>query len=132
AYRIVHESLTNALRHGVGSAELALAHAGGAIDVEVTNPVAGGRADPGTADVGRALGDRDVVGLGGAVPAGAGEPLSPASSGTGLLGMRERAEALGGTFDAGTDTRADDDSGGATWRVRASLPLRDLTDEENR
>lgn len=129
AYRIVHESLTNALRHGVGSAELALAHAGGAIDVEVTNPVAEGRGDPVPVDVGRALAAPDVVGTGGPTPAEAGEPLAPASSGTGLLGMRERTEALGGTFDV---VEGADDSGGATWHVRASLPLHDLTDEENR
>jgi signal transduction histidine kinase len=122
AYRIVHESLTNALRHGAGSAELALADTGGTIDVVVTNPVAGGRAPAGP----------DVVGPGGPAPAGDDEPLAPVSSGTGLLGMRERAEALGGTFDAGTETTADAESVDATWRVRASLPLREPTDEENR
>lgn len=40
---------------------------------------------------------------------------SEAGTGTGLVSMRERAEALGGTFEAGPD--------GTGWRVRAILPL---------
>lgn len=44
---------------------------------------------------------------------GAKEP--EAGTGTGLVSMRERAEALGGTFEAGPD--------GPGWRVRAILPL---------
>ncbi|MFE3937591.1 two-component sensor histidine kinase, partial [Streptomyces goshikiensis] len=35
-------------------------------------------------------------------------------SGAGLVGMRERAELLGGRFDAG--------AAGPVWRVEASLP----------
>ncbi|MEU4452518.1 histidine kinase [Nocardioides sp. NPDC023903] len=38
-----------------------------------------------------------------------------AGTGTGLVSMRERAEALGGTFEAGPD--------GPGWRVRSILPL---------
>ncbi|MDF2848968.1 MAG: two-component sensor histidine kinase [Oerskovia sp.] len=46
------------------------------------------------------------------------EPLAPSlSARTGLLTMRERAEALGGTFRAGPT-----DAGGS-WTVRAELPL---------
>lgn len=45
-------------------------------------------------------------------------PLPPSlSARTGLLTMRERAEALGGTFRAGPT-----EAGGA-WTVRADLPL---------
>lgn len=43
------------------------------------------------------------------------EPAAEAGTGTGLVSMRERAEALGGTFEAGPD--------GTGWRVRAILPL---------
>lgn len=41
-------------------------------------------------------------------------PRAP-GSGAGLVGMRERAALLGGSFDAGPD--------GALWTVRAALPL---------
>ena len=43
------------------------------------------------------------------------EPPAEAGTGTGLVSMRERAEALGGTFEAGPD--------GPGWRVRSTLPL---------
>jgi signal transduction histidine kinase len=38
AYRILQESLTNALRHGSGTAEVALTYAGDALEIGVTNP----------------------------------------------------------------------------------------------
>jgi len=41
-------------------------------------------------------------------------PRAP-GSGAGLVGMRERAALLGGTFEAGPD--------GALWAVRAGLPV---------
>lgn len=44
----------------------------------------------------------------------AADPDRPRGSGAGLTGMRERAEALGGTFSAGLD--------GSCWRVRARIP----------
>jgi len=66
---------------------------------------------PGAAIVVRAQVDRDAVRL---VVDSAGPPRS--GSGLGLLGMRERAEALGGSCTAG--------AGGAGWLVRAELPLR--------
>ncbi|MDQ3575324.1 MAG: two-component sensor histidine kinase, partial [Actinomycetota bacterium] len=40
----------------------------------------------------------------------------PRSAGTGLVGMRERITALGGTVSAGRD--------GDGWRVEGSIPLR--------
>ena len=84
AFRIVQESLTNAARHAPGA------------PVEVT--------------VGGADGVEVVVAN--ALPPSASTP--PLSTATGLLTMRERAEALGGTLVAGpTDGR---------WVVRASLP----------
>jgi signal transduction histidine kinase len=87
AYRIVQESLTNALKHACpGRVTVALAQWDGALDVRVTSP----------------YGHRDG-------------PRAP-GSGAGLVGMRERAVLLGGTFEAGPD--------GGCWTVRAALPLR--------
>jgi signal transduction histidine kinase len=39
---------------------------------------------------------------------------APLDSGYGLVGMRERVDALGGTFDAGSDD--------GMWRIRAVIP----------
>lgn len=40
AYRVVQEMLTNALRHGAGTAEVELRHTPGALTVRTTNPLA--------------------------------------------------------------------------------------------
>ncbi|WP_329221067.1 histidine kinase [Streptomyces sp. NBC_01485] len=86
AYRIVQESLTNALKHAPpGRVTVALAQRDGVLDVRVRSP----------------YGHRDG-------------PRAP-GSGAGLIGMRERAALLGGTFDAGPE--------GAHWTVRATFPL---------
>ncbi|MEU1801427.1 histidine kinase [Streptomyces sp. NPDC019937] len=96
AYRIVQESLTNALKHaGPGRVDVTLTHsadgADGALEVRVTSP----------------LGERPA-------------PRAP-GSGTGLVGMRERVTLLGGTLDAGPAPGPS----GTVWRVRAALPLGD-------
>ncbi|MER5719891.1 histidine kinase [Streptomyces sp. NPDC002132] len=92
AYRIVQESLTNALKHASpGRVTVCLARRDGSLTVEVTSP----------------YGDRDG-------------PRAP-GSGAGLVGMRERTELLGGTFEAGPATAAL----GGLWSVRAALPLTD-------
>lgn len=87
-YRIVQESLTNTLRH-VG----ANAHA----SVTIT---------------------RDPEGLTVAVTDSGGatetSPEARDASGQGLNGMRQRAEAYGGTLDAGATSTG--------WRVRAHIP----------
>jgi signal transduction histidine kinase len=69
AYRILQEALTNAARHGSGTARIELAYDDTAIELTVTNPVAAvnGAARPG--------------------------------GGHGLVGMRERATLLGGDLD---------------------------------
>ncbi|MFF9280837.1 sensor histidine kinase [Streptomyces griseosporeus] len=86
AYRIVQESLTNALKHAApGRVTVSLARRDHCLTVTVTSP----------------FGDRDA-------------PRAP-GSGAGLVGMRERAALLGGTFAAGPD--------GELWTVRAELPL---------
>ncbi|GHB48458.1 two-component sensor histidine kinase [Streptomyces cirratus] len=87
AYRIVQESLTNALKHAApGEVTVRVGRAGpeGPLTVRVDSP----------------YGDRPG-------------PRAP-GSGTGLTGMRERTQLLGGEFAAG---RA-----GPVWRVRAALP----------
>ncbi|MFH9687710.1 sensor histidine kinase [Streptomyces sp. NPDC017413] len=95
AYRIVQESLTNALKHAApGPVVARLAQGDGMLTIEVTS-VFGSR--PG--------------------------PTAP-GSGAGLVGMRERVTLLGGTFDAGAEP-VDDGNGNGTkvWRVRAQLPV---------
>ncbi|WP_060883283.1 sensor histidine kinase [Streptomyces caniscabiei] len=75
AYRIVQESLTNALKHAApGRVTVALRRANGSLDIAVTSP----------------YGDRDG-------------PSAP-GSGAGLVGMRERVALLGGTFEAGPES----------------------------
>ncbi|EYR63641.1 histidine kinase [Actinotalea ferrariae CF5-4] len=73
-YRIVQESMTNALRHAPGAP----------VEVDVTAAPGGGV-------------ELRVANL---VPGSAGS-VAADGGGAGLLGMRERAERLGGAFDAG-------------------------------
>ncbi|UNO39914.1 histidine kinase [Streptomyces sp. MST-110588] len=95
AYRIVQESLTNALKHAApGEVTVALAHEdGGPLTVTVTSP----------------YGDRPG-------------PRAP-GSGAGLVGMRERIALLGGTFEAGPVAGPGAGPAGKTWQVRAALPV---------
>ncbi|TJZ46272.1 two-component sensor histidine kinase [Streptomyces piniterrae] len=76
AYRIVQESLTNALKHAApGEVRVRIAHErGGALTVTVSSPYA----------------DRPG-------------PRAP-GSGAGLVGMRERIALLGGAFEAGPES----------------------------
>jgi signal transduction histidine kinase len=85
AYRIVQEALTNAARYGAGGAEVSIRFGDRALEVTVTNPIG---ADPTETD-------------------------SP-EGGQGLIGMRERAQLLGGKLAVGADN--------GFWRVRAELP----------
>ncbi len=92
-YRIVQEGVTNVLRHStVAQARVRIGQDKGALLIEVL-------------DNGQA---RTATRTGG-------------GGGHGLLGMRERAAALGGTCEAGRMPE-----GG--WRVRARIPL----EEEHR
>ena len=89
AYRIIQESLTNAIRHaGPATATVRLSYGNDTLLIEVTDT---GRGVPGwprgTAGTGRAQG-------------GQAEPWH-AASGHGLAGMLERAAAAGGTLRAG-------------------------------
>jgi signal transduction histidine kinase len=87
-YRVVQEALTNVMRHAQGAtAAVQITSDATHVDVEVVNDGAG---RPGAASV--------------------------AGSHSGLVGMRERAESLGGSFEA----RAIAQGG---FRVHATLPL---------
>ena len=83
AYRILQEALTNAARHGRGSAEVEIDFGPSTLEVAVTNPT-----PPGSAA-------RD-------------------GGGHGIVGMRERAQLLGGSLEAGASN--------GFFRVRARLP----------
>jgi len=83
AYRILQESLTNALKHGGGSTDVDIWYDDGVVRLDVRSELRSG--DP-------------------AVP----------GSGAGIIGMRERAELLGGHLSAGPE--------GGSWWVRVELP----------
>ena len=93
AYRIIQESLTNTIRHaGPASATVSLAWSDDRLGLEVRDTGRGASASDGPA---------------GSAVSGAGH---------GLVGMRERALAAGGTFEAGS-------SPGGGFAVHAELPL---------
>jgi signal transduction histidine kinase len=85
AYRLLEEALTNALKHGTGSARVDVEHRDTSLRLRVVNPVR-----PAAGEAGR--------------------------TGHGLLGMRERAAAVGAVLDAGPVP-------GGAFRVEATLPL---------
>jgi signal transduction histidine kinase len=92
-YRIVQEALTNVVRHAHGAhAVVRVSRDDGQVVIDVSDD---GRGDP--AD---------------STPVGS----TPAGTGNGLRGMRERAQAAGGTLDAGPRP-------GGGWRVVATLPV---------
>jgi signal transduction histidine kinase len=96
AFRIVQEALTNIVRHaGAGAATVELTYGPHELTVQVDDDGRGRSASGGRREV------RALDGEGG---------------GNGIPGMRERALALGGTFDAGPRS-----TGG--FRVRAQIPL---------
>jgi signal transduction histidine kinase len=89
AYRVVQEALTNVTKHAPGTPA----------EVEIRY-------------------DDDVLRLGitDRAPAGTGARPPEARPGRGLVGIRDRVEALGGALEAGPDPQ-----GG--WSVRASIPV---------
>lgn len=95
-YRILQESLTNALRHGDGAATLDLDWGDATVDLLVTNVAAAPA--PASADAAVTV-----------VTHGDHQP----ERGHGIDGMRERAILAGGEFSIRE---------GATFRVRARLP----------
>ncbi|MGB2567878.1 sensor histidine kinase [Micromonospora citrea] len=106
AYRIIQESLTNAHRHAPGAAvAVRLRYDPDGVTIEVR--------DDGTPEPAEA--DGDVVPDGHTGPGTAPATGARPGAGLGLLGMRERAETVGGTFAAGPRP-------GGGWLVRAELP----------
>jgi signal transduction histidine kinase len=71
AYRILQEALTNAARHGDGSAQVEVTIGRTTLEVTVANPL------------------------------GQGGPVRGDGGGRGVIGMRERAALLGGSLEAG-------------------------------
>jgi signal transduction histidine kinase len=89
AYRIVQEALTNTLKHaGPATAEVIIRYDPEGVEVEVT--------DDGAGDHGR--------------------PITRGSGGHGLIGMRERAQLVGGSVNIGPRQ-------GHGYVVRARLPM---------
>jgi signal transduction histidine kinase len=98
AYRIVQEALTNAARHAPGcTATVQITYAGGTLTIEVDN-------------------DAPVPATVAARPAAARPPERDPGTGSGIAGMAERAQALGGTLQ--TARRPDGGFG-----VLATLPI---------
>ena len=92
AYRIIQEALTNAAKHATGEkVTVRMTWQPGWLDVNVSNPV-------------------------GAVARTSSAP-QPNGSGHGLIGMRERANAAGGTLSV--------DRGPDEFRIHASIPVID-------
>jgi len=101
AFRIVQESLTNAAKHGASApAELSLSYAAEALTVTVINLE---RVEPVP---------RPMVAAGWSA-----HPERPDAVGHGLIGMRERATASGGSLSARPD-------GHGAFRVVAVIPYR--------
>jgi signal transduction histidine kinase len=86
-YRVVQEALTNITRHAPGACEVTVAVAA----------------------------DRQVITVEVTDDAPPGAPRFHNTGGYGLVGMRERVEALGGTLNAGPGSRTG-------WSVLATLP----------
>ncbi|GAA2826102.1 sensor histidine kinase [Leucobacter komagatae] len=110
-YRIVQESLTNALRHArnVTFVEVRVSPTADDVTVRVTDNGRGG------------------AGLGAGPGPGLGSvPCSVPGSGVGLSAMRERARAFGGELSAGPLPAA---AGGASagWQTRVTLPRSGVT-----
>jgi signal transduction histidine kinase len=89
AYRIIQEALTNVIRHaGRATASIRLRYSAQKLEIDIRD-------------------DGDGQSLGNGAAGGAGY---------GLIGMRERAESLGGTFQAGPQP-------GGGFHVAATLPI---------
>jgi signal transduction histidine kinase len=108
AYRVVQESLTNVVRHAAASrAEVTVTHGDDRVVVEVTDDGKGLEPPPAVADRLRPADSPDDSDR---------QDRRSGRSGRGLVGMRERTRALGGSLEAGPRPE-----GG--FRVRASLPV---------
>ncbi|WP_425556907.1 sensor histidine kinase [Kitasatospora saccharophila] len=114
AYRIIQEALTNTHKHaGPASARVRLDFGPERLRITVEDDGRGAPADPDGAGPGRFDGTGAFGGTdpGGGTGAGPGE-----GTGHGMIGMHERARAVGGTLTAGPRSRRG-------FRVHAELPL---------
>jgi len=101
AYRVLQEALTNAHKHGTGTAHVSIGYTPSSVALVVQNPVKGAE----TSRAARAAAaDQDGYGI------------PPADIGHGLIGMRERAAAVGGVLHAG-------EGSDGQFRVEAILPV---------
>ncbi|QEV07428.1 sensor histidine kinase [Streptomyces prasinus] len=123
AYRIVQEALTNVTKHaGTGSARVRLAWHRDHVTVTVTDDGGGTRKAPGT-PTGRGARTVPVAPTGPGTSTGPGAPAVPGRPpGYGLIGMRERATAVGGQLSAGRRPE-----GGFLVSARLPLPPADDT-----
>ncbi|RCG32388.1 sensor histidine kinase [Sphaerisporangium album] len=104
AFRVVQEALTNVSKHaGEASTRVRITYGRRDLTVDVTDDGNGGRV-PGTRGAGATKGANGANGTG-----------EPTGTGHGLLGMRERALSVGGTFSVGP-------APGRGFRVHAVLP----------
>jgi len=85
-YRILQEALTNAIRHGDGAVDVHLAWLADRVDIDVRNTI-----------------PRDA------------DAAAEGSAGHGVIGMRERAQLVGGSLQA--------ERRGVQFVVHASLPI---------
>ncbi len=116
AYRIVQESLTNVLKHAQGAAaRIRLTRQAGALAIDITNTA--------RTPAGRVAAPTTPATAPGSTPTASsshhvGVSLAPTAvgAGHGLLGMRERVEAVGGELRTGPEP-----AGG--FGVHAVLPL---------
>jgi signal transduction histidine kinase len=121
AYRIIQESLTNAIRHaGPATAAVALTYGDAELRIEVTDTGRGSRAAGGHGSRSEGGGnessgerEREDSRNGGSGGSGSG---GTGAGGHGLIGMRERAASVGGTIEAGPGRERG-------YRVLARLPL---------
>lgn len=117
AYRVIQEALTNVRKHaGPGAeAEVSVVRAGRNVEITVIDDGAGGNTGTST---GTSTGISTSTGTGNGTGNGSDEGRSPSErgGGHGLLGMRERATALGGSLDVGPRY-------GGGFRVHAILPV---------
>lgn len=123
-YRILQEALTNALRHGDGApVAVLLAWHPDRVDLRVSNSIrrAAPPAEPSRVVVADPAERRFATarvappGPGRGAPPGPGRDVPP-RPGHGIIGMRERAQLVGGRLDAGAEP-------GGAFLVRATLPI---------
>ncbi|WP_314622724.1 sensor histidine kinase [Streptomyces stackebrandtii] len=116
AYRIVQESLTNAVRHGGRGAGVRVDV--GLVEDVLTVRVTNGGAAGGSGEAGGpgGVGDPGGAGVGGLDGVGGLGSGGVVGAGYGILGMRERARSVGGTLRAGPRE-------GGGFEVSAELPL---------